>query len=161
MSVKISHQKRPPNSKKKGALIDHIVSTINKLKIIHPKASCIIAGDKNDLNMNDILAMSPSFRQIVLKPTRKNRILTIVITDLHQFYQEPAIIPPVPVDEGADGVPSDHNGVLVLPLCFSEPTGKTKRQVSVRPITESAIESFGQITPLPSSISISPSKQSL
>ena len=67
-----------------------------------------------------------------------------MFTDLDQFYQEPAIIPPVPVDEGADGVPSDHNGVLVLPLCFSEPTGKTKRQVSVRPITESAIESFGQ-----------------
>ena len=35
----------PPNSRKKSALIDHMAVTINKLKILHPKASYIIAGD--------------------------------------------------------------------------------------------------------------------
>ena len=40
----------PPSSMKKTALIDHLTININKLKIIHPKAFFIIAGDKNDLN---------------------------------------------------------------------------------------------------------------
>ena len=89
--------------------------TINRLKIVHPKASFIIAGDKNDLNEKEILSICPAFRQIVLKPTRKEKTLTIVITDLHRYFQEPFIIPPVPVDEGATGVPSDHQGVLIIP----------------------------------------------
>ena len=134
----------PPKSRKKGALIDHMAITINKLKILHPKASYIIAGDKNDLNENEILAICPSFRQIVLKPTRKDKTLTIVITDLHRLFQEPFIIPPVPVDRGAAGVPSDHLGVLVLPVNSSAPAGKTKRSITVRPIKQSALDSFGK-----------------
>ena len=134
----------PPKSKKKGALIDHMAITINKLKIVHPKASYIIAGDKNDLNENEILAICPSFRQIVLQPTRKSKILTIVITDLHRFFQEPFIIPPVPVDKDANGVPSDHQGVLVLPVSSNATVGKTKKSISVRPIKQSALDSFGQ-----------------
>ena len=123
----------PPNSKKKGALIDHIAITINKLKIIHPKAAFIIAGDKNDLNENEILAICPSFRQLVLQPTRKDKTLTIVITDLHSYFQEPFIIPPVPIDSGASGVPSDHQGVLVLPITSSSTPHKTKKSITVRP----------------------------
>ena len=134
----------PPNSRKKSALIDHMMITINKLKILHPKASFIIAGDKNDLNEHEILSISPSFRQIVLKPTRKNKTLTVVITDLHRFFQEPIIIPPVPVDVGATGVPSDHQGVLVLPLNNNPTTAKQKKLITVRPIKESDLDRFGQ-----------------
>ena len=59
----------PPRSKKRSALIDHISITVNRLKILHPKASFIIAGDKNDLNDAEITSICPSFRQLVLKPT--------------------------------------------------------------------------------------------
>jgi hypothetical protein len=134
----------PPNSKKKSALIDHMAININKLKIMHPKAFFIIAGDKNDLNESEILSISPAFRQIVLKPTRKNKTLTVVITDLHRFFQEPFIIPPVPVDDGAAGVPSDHLGVLVLPLNNNSTKLRTKKTITVRPIKDSALEKFGQ-----------------
>ena len=134
----------PPNSRKKAKLIDHMAVTIHRLKVSHPKASFIIAGDKNDLNEKDILGICPSFRQIVLKPTRKNKTLTIVITDLHRFFHEPFIIPPVPVDDGATGVPSDHQGVLVLPLGTATPKAKTKKPITIRPIMQSALENFGQ-----------------
>jgi hypothetical protein len=48
------------------------------------------------------------------------------------------------VDEGSTGVPSDHQGVLVIPLnnfCSQE---KTKRTITTRPIMESSIDSFGR-----------------
>ena len=61
----------PPKSRKRGALIDHISITINKLKILHPNASYIIAGDKNDLNENEILSICPTFRQIGLETNKK------------------------------------------------------------------------------------------
>ena len=77
----------PPNSKKKKALVDHMAITINRLKVLHPKASFIIAGDENNLNEQEIVTICPSFRQLVLKPTRKNKTLTIVVTDLHRFFQ--------------------------------------------------------------------------
>ena len=98
----------PPSSRKKSALIEHLSITINKLKVIHPNANFIIAGDKNDLNEKQITTISPAFRQIVLKPTRKNKTLTVVITDLHRYYQEPIIIPPVSVDEGSTGSPKNQ-----------------------------------------------------
>ena len=134
----------PPNSKKKSLLIEHLTITINKLKILHPKAIFVTAGDKNDLKEDEILAICPSFKQIVTKPTRKKKTLTIVITDLHNLYQEPNIIPPVPVDDGASGCPSDHQGVLVLPInAAAVTTHKTKKVISIRPIKESSLQSFG------------------
>ena len=134
----------PPASRKKKALIDHITTTMNGLKTTHPKAGIIIAGDKNDLNENEILSISPSLRQIVLKPTRKNKTLTIVITDLHRFYQEPIIVAPVPVDQGVVGVPSDHNGVLVIPLNNLSSTSKSTIVKTVRPIKQSALDNLGK-----------------
>ena len=69
----------------------------------------------------------------------------MVITDLHRFFQEPIIIPPVPVDAGATGVPSDHQGVLVLPLTNNLTNSKTTKSITVRPIKESDLDQFGQI----------------
>ena len=134
----------PPASRKKRALVDHIATTMNSLRTAHPKAGIIIAGDKNDLNENDILSICPSLRQMVLKPTRKNKILTIVITDLHRFYQEPIIVAPVPVDQGAVGVPSDHDGVLVIPLNNLSSTSRSKIIKTVRPIKQSALDNLGK-----------------
>ena len=134
----------PPKSRKKSALIDHISITLNKLRTIHPNVAVIIAGDKNDLDERGILSICPSLRQIVLKPTRKNKTLDIVITDLHRYYTEPSIVPPVPVDDVALGVPSDHDGVLVLPLTNSSSNSKTKTIKTIRPIKQSSLDNFGQ-----------------
>ena len=140
----------PPRSKKKRDLIDHISTVLNKLKVDHANAATIIAGDKNDLDENLILALDPALHQIVRRPTRKDNLLSVVITDLRRFYVEPRIIDPIPVDNPGKGVPSDHNGVLVDPLSNSEVTkGTTKLVKFVRPIPDSSLpgyrNSIGQI----------------
>ena len=135
----------PPRSKKKSILIDHISTVLNILKTEHPNAATIIAGDKNDLDETGILAIDPALVQIVRKPTRKDKVLSIVITDLQRFYIEPKIVDPIPVDNPQIGAPSDHNGVLVAPLNNNFRTkGTTKEIKFVRPMPQSSILDYRQ-----------------
>jgi hypothetical protein len=135
----------PPRSKKKTILIDHILTVLAKLRSEHPDAATIIAGDKNDLDESGILAFDPSFIQIVTKPTRKDKVLSVIITDLRQFYIEPKIIAPIPVDNPKKGAPSDHNGVLAIPVNNHESKrGTTKEVRYVRQMPESSIDEFRQ-----------------
>ena len=134
----------PPNSRKNALLVDHISLTYNMLKIQHPDAGIIISGDKNNLDDKKIVALNPNFRQIVTQNTRHEKILTIIITDLHPYYHIPTIIPPVPVDVPGQGVPSDHDGVLALPITTAN--GKRTpeiRKITVRPMPESLMCKFG------------------
>ena len=135
----------PPNSRKNNSLIDHISVVWNSLKMQHPNAGTLISGDKNSLDDKKILALDPRFNQIVSRNTRKDKILSIIITDLESYFHVPEIIPPVPVDVLGKGVPSDHNGVLALPLTSSNSQRKTvSRKVEVRPLPESAMLKFGE-----------------
>ena len=98
------------------------------------------------MDETNILALNPKFHQIVSQNTRKNKILTILITDLPGYYQVPQIIPPVPVDVFGHGVPSDHNGVFVLPITSENSQRKSiARKVQVRPLPESLICKFGSV----------------
>ena len=136
----------PPNSRKNNALIDHISVTYNSLKMQHPDAGALICGDKNHLDETKILALDPNFSQIVSQNTRKDKILTIIITDLQSFFHVPKIIPPVPVDVPGKGVPSDHNGVLAVPI--TNANSQKKSQVTktfVRPMPESGIQKMGEV----------------
>ena len=136
----------PPNSKKNKVLVDHISVSYNSLKIQHPDSAIFISGYKNSLDETNILALNPKFHQIVSQNTRKNKILTILITDLPGYYQVPQIIPPVPVDVFGHGVPSDHNGVFVLPITSENSQRKSiARKVQVRPLPESLICKFGSV----------------
>ena len=133
----------PPRSRKKTILIDHILTVLNKLRTEHPDAATIIAGDKNDLDENGILAFDPSFSQIVMKPTRKDKVLSIIITDLRRFFVEPKVVAPIAVDNPQKGVPSDHNGVLAIPVNNRETTKNTTIVIKfVKPMPESSIIEF-------------------
>ena len=44
----------------------------------------------------------------------------------------------------ANGASSEHQGVLVLPVCNTATVRKTKMIISVQPIKQSALDSFGQ-----------------
>ena len=63
-----------------------------------------------------VLKHDKTSRQIVKDPTRGNKILDICITDLWMYYRTPVIIPAIPIDDGKKGVPSDHKGVLIVPV---------------------------------------------
>ena len=133
----------PPRSKKKNILIDHISIVLNTLKVEHPDAATVIAGDKNDLDVNRILDLDPALVQTVRRATRKDNILSVVITDLRKFYIEPKIIDAIPVDDPNKGVPSDHNGVLVVPLSNTETKKGTFKEIKfVRPMPDSAVQDY-------------------
>ena len=135
----------PPRSRKKTSLIDHILTVLNKLRTEHPDAATIIAGDKNDLDEGDILAFDPSFIQIVKRNTRNEKILSVIITDLQRFYIEPKIVAPIAVDNPGKGVPSDHNGVLAIPVNNQVLNRSTSKEIRfVRPLSESSINQFRQ-----------------
>ena len=81
-----------PNSKKKTAMLDHISETYNFLSTKYGKGVYwMLAGDTNDLKLDQILSLSPNFRSLVKKPTRLNpdNILDNIITDLGKWYQAP------------------------------------------------------------------------
>ena len=82
----------PPCSKKNSILIEHISIVLNTLKVERPDAATIIAGDKNDLDVNRILDLDPALVQIVRRATREDKLLSVVIIDQRKFYIEPMII---------------------------------------------------------------------
>ena len=88
----------PPNSRKKSALINHISINYFILKSQHPDSAFICGGDKNDLNLQLLLDIDPSFRQIVTKPTYNQSVLEVIVTDIGQYYLEPTIRPAVQPD---------------------------------------------------------------
>lgn len=61
------------------------------------------------LNRLDVESITKHFRlkQIVKKPTRRNAILGLALTNLHTYYDEPRSFPPFGV--------SDHNIVTAQP----------------------------------------------
>ena len=81
------------------------------------------------------------------KGTRGPNVLTVVLTDLEVFFEEPVIVDPIDVDEPANGgVPSDHNGVVVVPRTATDiPVKRQKSVRTIRPITASSIENIGQV----------------
>ncbi len=66
----------------------------------------IVAGDFNRLNVNRIKHHF-QLKQIVQTPTRRNVILNIILTNLHEYYDKPQIMPPFGL--------SDHNTIIASP----------------------------------------------
>jgi hypothetical protein len=100
----------PPNSRKKTKLIDFISETYHFLKATkYPSAYFILGGDINDLKVDLLLNISPKFSQIVTKPTRGSKTLSVIVTDLSVYYQNPVILPPIQPDVLGIGKPSDHS----------------------------------------------------
>ena len=135
----------PPRSRKNRALLDHITHTLQELRTSHPQAGVVISGDRNNMDMAALLQVDPSLRQIVCNPTRGHRLLDIILTNLHTYYNIPEIIPPIPPDIIGKGVPSDHRGVFVKPHTQSTVPHKTSRvKKNIRPIPESLLPVFGE-----------------
>ena len=58
----------------------------------------------------------------------------------------PHVTPPVPVDVTGHGVPSDHNGVLAVPLSTACSQRKAEsRKVTVRPLPDTLVGKFGSV----------------
>ena len=121
--------------------------TLQSLRSTFPKAAAVISGDRNDLSIERLKTVDPSLRQIVQHGTRGQNILTVVLTDLEVYYKEPIIVNPIDVDDPTKGgVPSDHNGVVVVPRTETDkPVLRQKVVRTIRPITSSSILNIGQV----------------
>ena len=93
----------PPKSKKKTSLIEHMTLTLQSLRTTFPMAGVLISGDRNDLSIQRLKIIDPALRQTVRKGTRGPNILTVVLTDMEVFYEEPIVVPPIDVDDPSKG----------------------------------------------------------
>ena len=119
-----------------------MTTTLQSLLVLHRNAGIIISGDKNEIDVSELLLIDPSLRQLVNKPTRGNNILDVILTNLGRYYCEPVIIPPVNPDNPATAVPSDHMGIIAKPRLNSAQI-KQKTRITIRPLPSSLIEVFG------------------
>ena len=107
-----------PDSRQK-ILLDHLSQTLNQLSAEFGSGLYwIIGGDKNDLNIQQILNLSLAMKQCVQSPTRlkPSQILDVCITDLSSYYQSPVVIDPLQVDIVKTGSDSGHLMVTTAPI---------------------------------------------
>ena len=135
-----------PNSKKKTLLLDHINQAFHTLSTKYGKGlHFIIAGDTNDLKLQNILNLSPNMRQLVQGVTRLDppAMLDPVISTLGNLYQEPVCLPPLDADPDSNGSPSDHLIVVMRPVnTVNNKPGRKFREVKVRPLLSSGLSKF-------------------
>ena len=68
-------------------------------------------------------------------------MLDPVITDLHMYYHDAVCVPPLDVDPGMDGVPSDHLMVVMTPLdSVDNVKRRTTKKIQVRPLHSNGFE---------------------
>ena len=137
----------PPRSKSNGKLLDFLSEQISRLRREHNDCGIIVCGDRNNLVIARLLSIDPALKQIVNKNTNKNqdKILDVICTDLSAGYQEPTILPAIKVDDGKEGVPSDHLGVEARPRTnlSKSKAAPPKQSFFVRRMPDSLISSFG------------------
>ena len=78
----------------------HLFQSLSLAKSPYPYCALIVAGDFNCLYVNS-LKKHFRLKQTVEKRARKNAILDLVLTNLHQYHDKPHSFPPLGL--------SDHN----------------------------------------------------
>ena len=76
----------PPFAGKNQLLVSHISDEVQKFLSHNPDSGgVVLSGDMNLMDLDTILTMDSSLRQIVTVPTRKDKILDVVVTNLGEF----------------------------------------------------------------------------
>ena len=108
-----------PHSKRKTHPIDHITINYSQLKAGNRDCFFLMGGDKNDVNMQRILDISPNLHLHNKKPTYGLKNIDILVSDMAHLYNEASIIPNVPTDippgQPGAGSLSDHPVVISAP----------------------------------------------
>ena len=100
------------------SILDHLFLSLRLAESCYPNCGLTVAEDFNRLNVKG-LQKHFRLKQIVKKPTRKDAILDCVLTNIHDYYNAPQILPSF--------VLSDHNTITVSPKkrVTSSATSKT------------------------------------
>ena len=133
-----------PNSNKKTLLLDHISDEYNILSTKYGRGlQFVLAGDTNDLKLDSILHLNPSFVQIVQEWTRLDppAILDPIIMTMANLYQEAMCLEPLDADADKIGVKADHRIVVAKPInTINNKCGRQTRTVRYRPFPESGFQ---------------------
>ena len=122
----------PPNNDN-SAILDYLWQSLSSIESRFPNSGLLIVGDFNRLNTKR-LQNSFDLKQIVKFPTRGDKILDLVLTNLREYYRFPIQRPP-------HGL-SDHMSVEVQPqLPDSRSTIKTR---DLKPSNRLAIRTYLQ-----------------
>ena len=108
-----------PYSRRKNQLIEHITVNYSQLKAGNRDCFFLVGGDKNDLDIQHILNISPNFHMHNSKPTHGIKNIDVLVSDMVHLYSDSEILLSVPTDippgrPGA-GKPSDHSVVVSKP----------------------------------------------
>ena len=105
----------------------------------------MIGGDRNEMSISPLLIALPRLKQLVTKATCNGKILDVLLTNLHEFYIVPVIVPPVPADNPRQGKPSDHSVPVAKPHSNTGVNMKNEYKTIIsRPLPDSGIRMFGQ-----------------
>ena len=135
-----------PNSRKKALLLDHINQAFNIISTKYKEGlHFIIAGDTNDLKLDNIVNLSHNMRQLVKDVTRlaPPAMLDPIISTLGSYYQRPICLPPLDADPGTNGKSSDHLIVIMRPInTLNNKPARKFRKIKVRPLKETGLKAF-------------------
>ena len=99
--------------------MQHITINYTELKSRYKDCFFLTGGDKNDLDIRNILDISPSLHMHNTKPTHGQKNIDVLVSDMVHLYGESVVIPNVPTDipdgQPGGGKPSDHS------IMFCEP----------------------------------------
>ena len=108
-----------PHSKRKTQLVEHIAINYSELKTVHKNFFFLTGGDKNDLDISNILDISPSLHMRNTRPTHGKKNIDVLVSDMVHLYSEPIIIQNVLTDipdgQPGGGKRSEH------PIIYSTP----------------------------------------
>ena len=108
---------RPNNTKDANVLEHHIIDVCDGYLKRHPDAGIIILGDFNRMNTK-LIERKLGVKQIVNFATRGEATLDLILTNVQEYYCDPAQLPPL----GG----SDYNALLYKSKQFTAPKGVQK-----------------------------------
>ena len=133
-----------PRSPYKEESVDHIIHTIHYIRSkYNNEVNFLLAGDFNQVGVQDILDSYGALHQVCKVPTRKGASLQLVLTDLHILMHPPTAQLPIQKDEGAKGVDGDHQALILSPKASAQFVVKREKTiVKSRPMPQSSIDAF-------------------
>jgi hypothetical protein len=115
-------------------MINYLINTLSEIESSMPNAAIILAGDFNRLNTAQI-TIQFHLKQLVKFPTRGERTLGLILTNLNKFYQAPTKDPPFGL--------SNHYTVSITPGNRKK-SYNAKRAVTVRDMRPSSRQAVGR-----------------
>ena len=117
-------------------MLDHLTTSLTTIEGLHPGCGIVVCRDFNRMNLDRLTAQF-KLKQIVNKPTRGDKTLDLIITNLPHLYDKDALcnLPPFGL--------SDHNVVIVRLKQRQSREGSSRKVITRRDTRPSRKAKFG------------------